>query len=61
MKMPMDLLGKAAGLTLLIFCGAGVYWNFLWWFHDDMFADASSVILPVLLVWLTLKWIDQQP
>jgi hypothetical protein len=45
-------LGLVAATLLYFFCGAGVYWNFLWWFHAPTFAGLSGGIIPFFLLWI---------
>lgn len=55
--MLSDFAGWAAGLMLLIFCGAGVYWLCLAWFQDPVRAIVASIVIPIVLIWLFGHWI----
>ena len=50
----MKLREAATWLVLglfYMFCGSGVYWIFLSWFHSPAFAGVSGSIIPLLLLW----------
>jgi hypothetical protein len=50
----VEAVTDLAGLLLLIFCGAGVYWNVLWWWRDPSLADFCAFVVPVVLLYVTL-------
>jgi len=45
-------LGLVATTLLWAFCGAGIYWNFLSWFHAPEFAGLSGGLIPLSLIWI---------
>jgi hypothetical protein len=55
-QMAKNKMSKAvawlAAFFLYGFCGAGVYWNFLSWFHHAELASLAGVIVPFVLIWL---------
>jgi hypothetical protein len=55
---PRHAAALISTFLLYVFCGAGIYWNFLSWFHSENFADLSGGIIPLLLLWVV--WTDSQ-